>query len=162
MMRLVQMALAAGADHENTTDEGSIARKVFAPNELSAGKVFEFECLSNVLDNNSTDTLTMAVRFGSAAAAASNTACATSGAVNAEDADMCLIRGRIHVQSATRAVMTVAMSDPDAEGIAVKAYQQVLTIAPDTTYYLDVTADWSVAHEDNEVYAEAFAVFEIA
>jgi hypothetical protein len=153
----------AGSDHENTTTEGSIARKIFAAGELLAGKVYRFSCPVVVSDNNSTDTLTLAVRWGSSSTVTSNTAVYTSGAVNSEDADVSWIQGEIHVVSATQAVICILGSDPDATGtIAPKAGVSVQTIAATTAYYLDITADWSVASEDNEVACASLFVEELA
>lgn len=162
--RLVQMSLAEGAEHENTTTEGSIARKTFAAGELVPGKVYGFECGVIVNDNNSTDTLTLAVRMGTTSATpASNTAIASSAAVDVADGDVAIVKGTIHVQSATRYVFNVEMSEPDAIAtISMKCQGPVLfTAVADTAYYLDVTADWSVAHADNEVAAMSFVVWEI-
>jgi hypothetical protein len=160
--RIVTFATAEGTEHENTTTEGSIARKLFAANELLPGKIYDFECGVIVNDNNSTDTLTLAVRFGSSSTVTSNTAIATSAAVDVADGDVAIVRGSIHVQSATRYVFMVAMAEPDAIGtITMKNQGPVLfTAAANTAYYLDVTADWSVAHADNEVAAMSWSVTE--
>lgn len=162
-MRLIQIATAEGAEHENSTTEGSLAQKAFAANELSAGKVFRGSCGVIVNDNNSTDTLTLGVRFGTDAdAPASNTDCGQSSAIDAADSDQAIVMWELHVQSTTRAVLLVDMQDPDAKGTGtITRHMTVLTIAADTAYYLDVTADWSVAHADNEVAAATFAVFEV-
>jgi hypothetical protein len=159
--RVTQIATGQGAEHENTTTEGSIARKIFVANELSVGKVYMFDCGVEVNDNNSTDTLVIAVRFGSSSTVTSNTAVATSAAVDVADADQAVVRGWITVESTTRAVISVLLSEPDAIAtISAKAHKTVVTIAPNTAYYLDVTADWSVAHADNEVAADSFSVIE--
>ena len=163
-LRLVTMALAEGAEHENTTTENTIARKTFKANELSAGKVYRGTCGVIVNDNNSTDTLTVGVRFGSTSATpASNTDCGRSTAVDSEDADQSVVWWELHVQTTIRAVMFVSIQNPDAKGTgAVTQHMTVLTIAADTVYYCDVTLDWSVAHADNEAAAAAFSVIEIA
>jgi len=159
--RITQIATGQGTEHENTTTEGSIARKIFVANELSPGKVYHFGATVEVVDNNSTDTLTLAVRFGSSSTVTSNTAVATSAAVDVADADQAVISGWIEVHSTTRAVIAIMMSEADAIGtISMKSHKAVLTIAADTAYYLDVTADWSVAHADNEVAADSFYVSE--
>ena len=158
----IQFSSAQGSEVENTTTEGSLARKIFAANELQPGQVYSFVCGVEVVDNNSTDTLVVGVRFGSAAAPASNTACAATAAIDVADADQAVVHGTLVVQSATRAVMTVLASGADAKGtVAVYAHKTVLTIAADTAYNLDVTALWSVAHADNEVAADAFAIWRV-
>ncbi len=161
--RLVHFATAEGAEHENTTTEGSLARFQFPAGALLPGKVYEFECGVVVNDNNSTDTLTLAVRFGTSSTVTSNTAIATSAAVDVADADVAIVRGRIHVQSATRYVFLVEMSEPDAiASISMKCQGPVLFAGvAETAYYLDITGDWSVAHADNEAAAMCWAIYEI-
>ena len=159
--RLIDFITAEGAEHENTTTEGSIARYIFPANSMKPGKVYEFTCAILVNDNNSTDTLTPAVRFGSSSTVTSNTAVATGGAVDVADADVGNMRGFIHVHSATRAVFEVWCNDTDATGtITSKYFQAIPTFDATVAQYLDVTLDWSVAHADNEAAAAAFAVFE--
>lgn len=163
MLRIAQFSTAEGTEHENTTTEGSIARKIFTAGELQPGKVYGFSCGLIVNDNNSTDTLLARVRFGSSSTVTSNTEIGVgANAVDVADGDVAWIRGEIHVQSATRAVFHATVPDVDASGtIADKSSVAVFTLVEGTTYYLDVTADWSVAHADNEVAAASWAVFEI-
>jgi hypothetical protein len=162
--KLAQFSTAEGAEHENTTTIGSIAKKTFAIGELMPGKVYGFECGVVVNDNNSTDTLTLGLTFGTnATTPGSNTAIASGGAVDVADADVGMVRGTIHVQSATRYVFHVDIADPDAVGtITLDNHGPVLfTAVANTAYTLDVSADWSVTHADNEVAAMSFAVWEI-
>ena len=79
------------------------------------------------------------------------------------DADVAIVRGTIHVQSAVRMIFMVEMAEPDAIGtITMKNQGPVLfTSVADTAYYLDITGDWSVAHADNEAAAMCFSVWEI-
>jgi len=158
-IRVVQADSAAGTAHSNTTTEGSIARKLFGAGELQPGQVWMFECAVRATATNSTDTLVIAVRFGSSSTVTSNTACGTTTAVDVANDDIALVRGTLHVHSTTRAVMTITMCDIDAEGtMAMEQYVEILTIAAGTAYYLDVTADWSVASASNSVQSEAWAV----
>ena len=162
-MSIRTLQAARGTEHENSTTEGSIARHTFTAGSLTPGKVYDISGGMVVVDNNSTDTLTLAVRFGSSATVTSNTACGTSNAVDVADSDFATIAAKLHVVSATRAVLSGYISAPDAANTqACYPIMQVLTIAAATTYYLDWTADWSVAHADNECAAESFAVIEIA
>lgn len=161
--KLAQFSSAIGTDHSNTTTEGSVARKAFAVGELLPGKVYGFSCGVITSASDSSDTLALRVRFGSSSTVTSNTAIYTGGAVDQVDADLSWIRGELHVQSATRLVMCVAGSDPDAVGsISAKDAVVVVTTAAETAYYLDVTADWSVAATANKCAAACFAVWEIA
>lgn len=162
--RLAQFATAEGAEHENSTTEGSIARKAFAAGELTPGKIYGFSCGIIVNDNNSTDTAIARVRFGTSSTVTSNTEIAVaSNAVDVADGDVAWVRGEIHVQSATRYVFHVVCPDIDASGsIGDKSSVAVFTAVADTAYNLDVTIDYSAAHADNEIAAASFAVFEIA
>jgi hypothetical protein len=160
--RIVQIATGEGAEHENTLVEGSFYRKVFAANELQPGKVYPFSCPVIVNDTNSTDTLTIAVRFGTSAVPASNTLCGAGSAINVEDADVGVAFGWVEVHSTTRAVVYGGISGPDTNGtVALLGFAAVVTIAPNTAYNLDVTGDWSVANADNEAAAMGGHVAEI-
>lgn len=158
-LKVVQTDSAAGTAHSNSTTETSIARKIFAADELKPGQVWQFDCAVRATATNGTDTLTLAVRFGSSSTVTSNTACASSAAVDVADNDIAIVRGFLHVHSTTRAVLSITMSDCDAEGtMAMEQYVEILTIAAGTAYYLDVTADWSAASASNSVQSEAWAV----
>jgi hypothetical protein len=167
LLHLLTMALAAGADHENTTTEGSIARHSFGKGALRPGKVIKARAAVIVSDNNSTDTLVIGVRFGKSTTVTSNTAAATSSAIDVADGDVAIADVTIDVQTDQRAVITTLLSEPDATGtISLKAHAVVYTLTGDekfsnTAHYLDVTADWSVAHADNETAAESWHVYEI-
>lgn len=154
---------ARGTEHENTTTEGSIAQTAFAANALTKGKVYLFGGTCIVLDNNSTDTATFRLRFGTSTTVTSNTQAAISEAVDVADNDFAVVKGTLEVVSATRAVISGFITGADA-ALAVNAqpFYAVLTIAADTAYYLDYTADWSVAHADNELASDSWHCIEIA
>lgn len=157
------IAAAEGTEHENTTTEGSIATFAFGAGSLTPGKIYKFDGLCVVNDNNGNDTLTLLVRFGSSATVGSNTAVITSGAVDVADGDLGHVCGTIHCMSETRIVVTAQIQGPDSNGTtAVYAGGAVITIAQDTAYRLDFTADWSAAHADNECAAASWVVYEIA
>ena len=159
--RIVAMDSAAGTAVTNTVTETSAARKIFAANELTAKKVYDFECIVRATATNSTDTLLARVRFGTSATPASNTSCAVNTAVDVANDMFCVVRGRIHVHSATRAVLTAVINDFGADPVAGKVYSEILTIAADTAYYLDVSLVWSVADAGNSAQSEAFTVIEV-
>lgn len=163
MANIRTLQAARGTEHENTTVEGSIASHTFAAGSLTPGKIFDISGAMIVVDNNSTDTLTLRLRFGTSTTVTSNTACGASNAVDVADNDFAAISAKLHVVSSTRAVLSGWISGADAANAeACYPIMQVLTIAAETAYYLDWTADWSVAHADNECAAESFAVIEIA
>ncbi len=160
---IAQMNTAIGTVHGDSTTETSIARKAFAIGELQPGKIYGFECGIIVSSSNSTDTLVAAVRFGSSSTVTSNTAIATSAAVDVANGDVSLVRGTLHVHTATRIVFGVTCPDVDAVmTIADKSTVVVFTSVADTAYYLDVTLDWSVASASNVAAASHFAVWEIS
>lgn len=156
-LRVIQIATGEGAEHENTTTENTILRKTWAPYELSVGSTYPFTCAINVNDENSTDTNTVAIRFGTTSATpASNTACGSSAAVDGVDNDFAVIIGFLEVQTSTRAVCYGFLSANDAANVEKAcAFMKVLTIDRTVTNYLDVTIDFSVAHADNEIAAVA-------
>src|SRR3990167_2464209 len=151
---------AEGTEHENTITEGSIAKRTFAIGELQPGKIYGFECGIVVNDQNAADTLTTRVRFGTnATTPTSNTEIAAGSAITSADGDVGLVRGTIHVQSATRIVFCVQVADPDAVGTInmVNRGPVLFTAALPLAYTLDVTLDWSAAHADNEAAAMCFS-----
>jgi hypothetical protein len=162
MLRVKTIGTGEGTEHENTTTEGTIARKQFTADELQVGQVWDFHCAVVVNDNNSTDTLTLAIRFGTSSTVTSNTAIGTSAAVDSADADFAVIWGRIEVQTATRVVISGFLSAADAANVEKAcAFYAPFTIAAGTAHVLDITADWSVAHADNEVAAAGFHVLQM-
>ena len=160
---LIYNTTAAGDALSNTATETSLARWSIEANRLSAGKKFNFESLVRVTAQNSTDTLLVSLRFGSSTTIASNTSCGATAAVDAAVSDVAVVKGSILVQSATRAILTFQAMAPDAEGTTTTyQWSEILTIAANTAYYLDVCGTWSVASSSNSCQAESLDVVEIA
>ena len=154
--------VAAGTSHENTVTEGSLSQYAIPANTLVAGSTIRFYAAGVVEDNNSTDTLTTAVRFGTSTTVTSNTAVFSSAAVDVADSDIYCMHGIIQIRTSGSSGTAVAMysyQDPDATGTAPK-WNYKSSFAVDTTskLYLDITGDWSVAHADNEANSEIFVV----
>ncbi len=155
---------AAGTAHTNSTDEGSLASKAFAAGTLTPGKVYLITGSARVTSSNSTDTVTMRLRWGTSATVTSNTAVGTTAAIDSANDDVMSFVATLSVQTTTRAVISGVITSCDALAVTGLAHQvaAVLTIDQATAYRLDLTADWSVAHADNDIQAESFDVIEIA
>lgn len=166
--RLLSAAIAEGAEVENTTTEGALASYTFAANSLQPGKVYMITGSAVVNDSNSTDTITPRLRFGANTAPASNTAVAAGAAVDAADADVqsfiCYMTVR-SVGTAGSVVFHGSMSECDAAAAATTPVHGFSTVVSslDTTaaLYFQHSAEWSVAHADNEVASQSFIVAEI-
>ena len=91
------------------------------------------------------DTLTVRVRFGTSATPTSNTAIATGTATATTANHIVTIRGRIHIQSATRMVHTVLMDNPPAATGTPnpESFYTIFTSVADTAYNLQMTVDWT-------------------
>lgn len=163
MERILSIPTAVGTAVTNTTTETSLARYAFPANHLQPGKSYRARCGIRTPSTNSTDTLTLKVRFGSSSTPGSNTSCAASAAVDVANDDVAQVDIQIDVQSSTRAVITVMMAECDAIGTITMKNQgpTVLTIAADTAYYLDVTATWSAASASDQAQAETWVVTEL-
>ena len=167
-LRLLAAAVAQGTAHANSTTETSLATHTFAANALQPGKVYMITGSCIVSDNNSTDTLTLALRFGASTTVASNTLVVGTAAINSKDADAAAFVCYMTVRSVgTAGVIVLHGSVCQADAIAVGTtpmfgFTKVIT-SVDTTaaLYFDYTADWSVAHADNIVAAESFVVAEV-
>lgn len=156
--KVIARSIAEGAEHENTTTEGSFVTYEFPAYFWQVGKVVEFDAAVVVNDNNSTDTLTVYARLGASIA---GTAIFTSSAVDSEDADIAVIHGTLTCRSIGTTGVVVASvlgSDPDAAGIPMEAHSKVVTVDTTAASTLYITGDWSVAHADNEAAAQSFVV----
>lgn len=163
MLRLLSVDVADGTTHTNSTDEAVLASYTFPANSWQAGKVYEFVAACEVPDNNSTDTLTLRVRIGGTTL--TGTAIFTSGAVDSADGDIAVIRGTLVVRdadSSSTVAYAVLGSNPDAATIAAGAHAgTVASLDATAAIYLELTADWSVAHADNQVNSLIFNVYEV-
>lgn len=169
MLRVFDVLSDRQAEVENTTTEGSLAQTSFPAGFWSdAGKVIMFHGAMTVVDNNSTDTATLRVRFGTDGSTLSNDdAVAASAAVDVADADLSMVRGTAvcrDVGDGTRQlVFSGTMSDSDAAGLLVRDFMLVSTaFDPAVATYLTWSLTWSVAHADNEAACEAWNVLEAA
>ena len=167
--RLLSAAVAQGDEVENSTTEGSLAKHTFAANSLQAGKVYLISGSAIVNDNNSTDTVTLRLRFGTnATAPASNTAIVATAAINSGDGDVAVFSCWMTVRDAddSSAIAfhgSICQADAEAVGTTpMFGFHQVAT-SVDTTaaLYFDFSATWSVAHADNEIAADSFVVAEV-
>jgi len=165
---LLSAQIAEGTEVENTTTEGALASHTFGANALQVGKVYMITGSCVVNDNNSTDTLTLRLRFGASAAPASNTAVVATAAIDSADGDVAVFMAFLAVRSigtAGSVVIHGTICQADAEAVGTTpmfGFHQVIT-SLDTTaaLYLQYSAEWSVAHADNEVAATSFIVTEI-
>lgn len=153
---------AAGTALSNSTTETSLAKHTFFPGALTPGKVYQILGSARATATNSTDTAQMRVRFGSSTTVSSNTAVGAASAVDVANDDVSIVIGYLIAQTTTRAVFLGVLSDCDANASKlVGSGSTILTIDQSTTYYLDLTAVWSVASASNSIQAEAFTVVEI-
>lgn len=162
-MRNLSVRKAAGTVHTNSTDEGVLDSYTIKANTLHAGKIIRVEFMARVTDNNSTDTVVIKVRIG--ATTLTGTAVITTTAVDSEDGDMCT--GWLHIVSrghgtSESLVCFGAANDADATGQAARHFAAIVgSINTKADLLVEVTADWSVAHAENDVQIEAFNVFEL-
>lgn len=165
---LLSAQIAEGTEVENTTTEGALASHTFAANSLQAGKVYLITGSALVVDNNSTDTLTLRLRFGASTTPASNDPIVATAAIDVADNDVAVFVAYMTVRSVGTAGSVVfhgEICQADAEAVGTTpmfGFREVFT-SLDTTaaLYLQYSAAWSVAHADNEVSASSFIVAEI-
>jgi hypothetical protein len=159
---IVRMINAAGTAVSNTTTETSMATWTVAANELQPNKLYRISGSIRSTATNSTDTLVVTIRWGSSATMSSNTSVFATAAVDQVNDDVACFAIDLAVQSTTRAVVSGFISDSDAEGSKLLgSVYQILTVAKDTAYRLDITATWSVANAGNSCQAESFQVVEL-
>ena len=156
-----------GDEHENTLTEGALFQETFPANFWQPGKAVRFHGSAIVNDQNSTDTLTMRIRFGDDGTTVTNDdALGVSNAVDVADADVAMVDGVLICEDVGdgtyRLVGSGVISDADASDLLVNHFVAVSTaFDPADPTYLSYTADWSVAHADNEVAGRSWLVEEL-
>jgi len=155
----VYSSVEASADHENTTTEAIFDENYTIPaNTLAVGDTIKIRAFGTVTDSNSTDTLTCYLRIGGL----TGTAIATTAAVDVADSDIFVFDSVLTIRTigATGTVVgSTSYQDPDAAGTAPK-WSTLAETAIDTTadQQVCVSADWSVAHADNEANLDQLVV----
>ncbi len=145
----------ASATIENTSGAKDFNQTISIPaNRLQVGDVIHVQASVRVLDNNSTDTLTVILDVGGISVA-------TSGAVDVADDDFGVFDVYITVRTvgAGGTMVAAGMVILDAEGTALVS-TTLPSSALDTTAAVSVklTANWAVVHADNQVRQEQLFV----
>lgn len=154
--QLLYASVAESAEHENTTTEAAFDKSyTLAANSLRAGDVLRIRATVIVNDNNSTDTLTLKLNIGSLTVF-------TSAAVDVADADVGYIDAIIVVRSVGASGKVIAAG---VQGLGVPGtvtakpfYTAEQTLDTTASASINVSADWSVAHADNEVALASLVV----
>lgn len=155
---------------DGTTSESSSSEQVLKSHSIparapQAGKAFRFSAAVRTTNENSTDTLTLKVRLGPTTL--TGTTLVSTGAVDQVDNDISQITGTIVFRDVDGASVIEAWgtyTDPDAEGIAVKAWAEKITsldLDPPAATLLELTATWSAAHADNDCAVVGWIVEEL-
>jgi len=138
---------AASSEVENTVVATAFDVSYTMPaNTIVAGDRLKIRARGIVVDNNSTDTLALALKIGS-------TTIASIGAEDVADNDEFLIEAEIFAVSTAAALVTKLVSDLAAPASWTLTRTGTAEVALDFTSALAITvvATWSVAHADNEV-----------
>jgi len=149
---------AISAEVENTTTETDFDKTFTIPaNTLQVGDVFDIWAHVHVIDNNSTDTLTLRLKIGSVLLLA-------SAALDVEDDDIAIFHGRLVVRTigATGTIFGSFIHGFDVAGTAAGVHEKAeATLDTTADQVVKVTAEWSVAHADNEVRLDVLNVFKL-
>jgi len=158
---LADVAVAAGTPHTNSTDEAVLDSYSIPANTLKAGTVMRIQALVRVTDNNSTDTLTCRLRLGPTTL--TGTALLTTAAVDSADADVWVLDYTFVARAAPGATASCVGhgfdAGPDTIGTAsLSTFMAPTNFATNGILFLELTADWSVAHAENIVQSESLVV----
>jgi hypothetical protein len=153
---LVYAATAASTAVSNTTSETSFDNVTLslAADTIRAGDTYEFEAQAIATSTTSSDTLTVKVKIGS-------TVIVTTGALDATNNDLAVIRGTITFRTAGASGTLVAdgIQIIGAEGTAVKDWKLASTVV-DTTAAMAITctATWSASSASDSVRLDNFTM----
>lgn len=147
-VELLYANVAVSAEHENTTDAANFDKTyTLDGSALKAGDVIHIKAVVDVLDNNSTDTLTLLLTFGTETLW-------SSGAVDVADNDVGYVEMDVHIMTtgATGTIMGSGIGCLGVPGTIVPAPfikdESTEDISGDIV--IAVNADWSVGHADDE------------
>lgn len=154
-----------GTTHTNSTDEAVLKSFTFPANSFQVGKSYRFCAGVEIPSTNSTDTLVIKARLGGTTL--TGTVLVQSATIDVADDDSAVVWGEFTVTAVGSAgtVESVGfVAGPDAAAVATGSGQFVSVTSLDTTaaLYLEITADWSVAHASNQCAGHYLMVDEIA
>lgn len=116
-------------------------------NSLNVDDVVHIHGVVNVLDNNSTDTLTVTVKLGSVTIAA-------SVAFDVADADICVFDLYLHIRTVGASGTYVLTGEigigPAASATMRPVYKASTALDTTAAHIITVNQTWSAAHADNE------------
>jgi len=156
---LLYQSVADSSEVENSTTETLFDTSYTLPaNMLAAGDVLRVKAQAFVLDQNSTDTLTLKLYVGGL----TGIEIVTTGAVDVADSDLGTIECDIVIRTigATGTLVAMGTQSLGVPGtVTAKPFQKAST-AIDTTasQVIGVSAEWSVAHADNEALLRSLSV----
>ena len=145
---VVYNSIVESAEHENTVTAANFDKSFSIPaNSLRVGDVLHVRANVTVVDNNSTDTLTLLLTVGAVTVAA-------TPAVDVADNDIGFIDAWITVRAigATGKIVASSLVGLGVSGTVTGKAVALAETTLDTTAanVVAVNADWSVAHADNE------------
>ena len=166
-LNILNVDVAAGTAHSNSTDETAVATYTFPANAMQKGKVYGFCGVIRASATNSTDTLTGKLTVVDSVGTYT---VVTTAAVDVDNGDMYLIKGTVTVRDVPGSTAAVLVeceySDPgtpgDSSEAGVTADFAILSLDTTGSMTLNITADWSVANAGNSCQSEIFNVWEIA
>lgn len=153
--KLLYSNIADSAEVENTTTPTNFDKTFTIPaSEIEVGDVFEIVAAGRVVDNNSTDTLALALLFGTETVDA-------IAALDVEDADIWRLHAFVHIRAigASGAIQGSSIAGMDADLVTAKIGEKT-EAAEDLSAgaLVAVQATWSVAHADNEALLSSLSV----
>jgi hypothetical protein len=158
-MSLVYAATAAGTTLTDSTVETSLGSYTFPANFFQLGKVIKFRATVATPSSNSTDTLVIKAKIGSATLY-------TSAAVDQANGDVQVVEGTLTCRGNPGASVVLAgggfAMPPDASGTAATGWAAV-TAGQNTAgaLALDITGTWSVAHASNQCALQSLVIEEL-
>lgn len=151
--------VAAGTALTNSTVETALSSYTIPANTLVVGSTIRCWAQGIATATNSSDTLTIYLRFGTSTTTASNEAVFTSTSPDAVNNDVFALHAVIQVRTATTAVAMISYQDPDAVATAPKwLLKAEFAINVTAANYLQCSADWSVANAGNSCRSDMFIV----
>lgn len=164
-MNMVMLAalLSAGTALTNSTAETVLQSHSLAADTLLEGKILKLHAVVRATATNSTDTLEVKVRVGPTTL--TGTVCATSGAVDVADNNVCVVDLELAVRTGGASAVVVVsglVSALGAEGTAAgRVAFELLSIDATAAQKIELTGTWGSASSSDSCKCEAFTLIEM-
>lgn len=160
MIRLIASLILAGTALTNSVAETSLGSASIPAYGMAAGKIYRVRGSVRVTAQNSTDTLTVKVRFGTTTL--TGDVLVTSAAADAVVGDVVYFDLDLVCRAASYVARGTFASLGQPGTPTVRTVHAIVANSNAAAHLVEVTGQWSVANVGNSCQLETFELYEVA